>query len=244
MWIFSIFSGFFVVLISFYFLKPKLIKGIRNPPSIPIFGNVLEIAHNPLDSFQKYSSQFPEGIFQYLYFFQPVIVVTKPDYVKYVLNRSDIYQKEQEQIILDVIGKGLLLSNGELWRRQHSLMSPAFGKPFVKHMIPQFFLSSKLLLKKLENISNSSKSISIHLQFTKLTLDVIGLVGFGFEFKAQEDEKGEIPKAVSNILEITESRIFEFISFWNILPTFLLPKKKTISKFNENFDFKNSKNYF
>ena len=37
----------------------------------------------------------------------------------------------------------------------------------------------------------------------KLTLDVIGLAGFGYDFKSQVDPNGKLPTAVTTVLHVT-----------------------------------------
>jgi cytochrome P450 len=74
------------------------------------------------ETFHEYSKRYPDG-FLYWFFNQPVLVVSDPESVKYVLSTNvKNYEKYQEEIILNVIGNGLLLANGDLWKRQRKLM--------------------------------------------------------------------------------------------------------------------------
>lgn len=53
----------------------------------------------------------------------PVVVIADPAFVKTVLNtNSSHYDKERDPVITAVIGHGLLLANGEPWKRQRKIM--------------------------------------------------------------------------------------------------------------------------
>jgi cytochrome P450 len=103
----------------------KFLLTSSGPPAQFFFGNVLEMMDDPLETFAKYSQIYgSNGIFRYFYFTQPVVVVVHPELVKQVLSSSSKnFWKDQDPIILDVIGKGLLLSNGDLWKKQRKLMA-------------------------------------------------------------------------------------------------------------------------
>ena len=94
------------------FVKPKDDLNIDGPPPVPLLGNVQEMMADPLEKFQEYRKRYG-GIFKYYYFASPVVVVSDPKLVQCVLHtHSKKYYKEQDPIIMDVIGNGLLLSNG------------------------------------------------------------------------------------------------------------------------------------
>ncbi len=132
---------------------------------------------------------------------------------------------------MDVIGNGLLLANGDLWTRQRKLMTPAFGYScifflqsfcdiitvaYMKQMVPCFVEATSVLVNKWNNVVKSGDAVNVHTAITMLTLDVIGLVGFGYNFNAQTDPEARLPKAVATLLGETESRIFQSIPYWKL----------------------------
>lgn len=53
----------------------------------------------------------------------PVVVISDPAFVKTVLNtNSSHFDKDRDPVITAVIGHGLLLANGEPWKRQRKIM--------------------------------------------------------------------------------------------------------------------------
>lgn len=65
-------------------------------------------------------------------------------------------------------------------------MSPSFGHQYMKFMIPSFVECTKTLIKKWEKSAETSEVLNIHSEITRLTLDVIGIAGFGYNFNAVE----------------------------------------------------------
>jgi len=180
-----------------------------------IFGNVLEMMGDPLETFLKYRQTYG-GVFKYWYYSDPVVVVSDPALVKAVLNtQSDAFDKERDPVIIDVIGNGLLLTNGSFWRRQRKIMSPTFGSTYIKRMVPCFVEVTSALVDTWEALPDGAV-INMHQYMTKLTLEVIGKAGFGYEFNALKDSKGELPRAVTCILHETESRIFQVLPWWKL----------------------------
>ena len=145
--------------------------------------------------------------------------------------------QEEDEILKDVIGNGLLIANGDNWKRHSHLMvskqynshadylkqifqhfsknqKPAFGLQYMNMMVPCFVKQANILCKKWSE--HSASPIAVHEDLTCLTLDVIGYVGFNYNFQAQENAQGVLPRAVSTILKETESRIFQLIPIWKI----------------------------
>jgi hypothetical protein len=62
-------------------------------------------------------------MFIYWYFNEPVVVVVAPHLVKEVLStKVKYFEKDHDEIIAAVVGHGLLLSNGDFWKKQKRLM--------------------------------------------------------------------------------------------------------------------------
>jgi hypothetical protein len=67
---------------------------------------------DPLETFLAYRRNYG-SIFKYFYYSEPVVVVSDPALVKAVLcTQSSAFDKERDPVIIDVIGNGLLLTNG------------------------------------------------------------------------------------------------------------------------------------
>ncbi|MDQ3791593.1 MAG: cytochrome P450, partial [Actinomycetota bacterium] len=109
---------------------PKLAPG---PKGYPLLGNMPHYARDPLGYLTRCSREYGDvvrlrfpGTLAYL--------ITHPDHIEQVLvknNRNfikDRYTREE----LSVLGNGLLISEGDFWRRQRRLAQPAFHRRRVE----------------------------------------------------------------------------------------------------------------
>ncbi len=64
-----------------------------------------------------------EGICRYHYFTHPVIVLSSPYWIKHVLvENSSNYEKDRDPHLSDIVGNGLLVSQGSLWNKHRRIM--------------------------------------------------------------------------------------------------------------------------
>jgi len=114
--------------------------------------------------------------------------------------------------VADIVGNGLLVSQGDFWRRQRRIMTPAFGNSSLKDFFSSIVETTKILLDKW----SSHKTIDMRGDMTKITLDIIALAAFGYSLNALTDPKGTFPKAVTTILHETELRVFQLFPLWKL----------------------------
>src|SRR5438552_11967528 len=72
---------------------------------------------------------------------QPVHVILKPEWVQRVLlDNPANYEKPKlvKRILAPTIGRGLLSSDGELWRAQRKIVAASFTPPAVDALVPVF----------------------------------------------------------------------------------------------------------
>lgn len=98
-------------------------------PGLPLVGNTLEMARDPLAMFTRLHRQYERivhvqigGRNQYLVF--------KPEDVKHVLqeNHRNYGRSPAILILKRFLGEGLLTSDGDFWRQQRRLAQPAFHR--------------------------------------------------------------------------------------------------------------------
>jgi cytochrome P450 len=71
----------------------------------------------------------------------PVHVVLKPEWVQHVLlDNAPNYEKPRlvKRILAPTIGRGLLSSDGELWRAQRRIVAASFTPPAIDALVPVF----------------------------------------------------------------------------------------------------------
>lgn len=78
-----------------------------------------------------------------------------------------------------------------------------------------FCRCSDRLVAKLEKAVESGSAVNMELQFSQLTLDIIGLSVFNYDFDALTSDSPVI-EAVYTALKETESRSTDILPYWQV----------------------------
>ncbi|EPT01414.1 hypothetical protein FOMPIDRAFT_1048852 [Fomitopsis schrenkii] len=105
----------------------------------------------------------------------------------HVLNDATTYviPDVQRRIISEIVGNGLPVTEGEQHRRQRRVMNPAFGPAQIRDLTGIFLQKSTELCQFWgAQFTDPGESARIDLLdgLSKMTLDVIGLAGFDYDF--------------------------------------------------------------
>ncbi|CAL1709425.1 unnamed protein product [Somion occarium] len=150
--------------------------------------------------------------------------------LNHILTHSTDFQKTTitRRMITQFVGAGILATEGEQHRQQRRVMNPAFGPAQIRELTP-IFINKAIQLRDiwLSEISqnNGCKRIDILNWLSRVTLDIIGLAGFDYEFRnletGQLNELSEAFKVIFN--GNSRARIItllrEFIPILSIIPT-------------------------
>jgi cytochrome P450 len=103
------------------------------PTPLPVVGNLLQFQHDPL-AFVRGLARSYGGIVTFYLARRPVILVSRPEYVRFVLveQARNFTNRELLQTLCKTLGDGLLTIDGDLHRQQQRLMQPAFHKRRVE----------------------------------------------------------------------------------------------------------------
>ncbi|RGB33516.1 cytochrome P450 [Rhizophagus diaphanus] len=169
------------------------------------------------------------GIVMYRGLFnKPRIFITDSKALLHVMVSSVYDYPKPPGFIRDLkplLRSGILLAEGDTHKRQRKMMNPAFNFTNVKEMIPTFakvgHIMKDLWIKEIGD--NEKSQIDIMTYLSKATLDVIGLVGFNYEFNSLTS-KNELAEAYTMIFTPQNRRstllriMSNYIPFFNKLP--------------------------
>ncbi|PCH43025.1 cytochrome P450 [Wolfiporia cocos MD-104 SS10] len=156
--------------------------------------------------------------------------------LNHILSHSSIYQKPPmaRYQLSQLLGKGVLVVEGEQHRQQRRILNPAFGPAQIRELTEIFVAKASQLrdLWTLEIKDGSPKRIDVLDGLTKMTLDVIGLAGFNYDFDALNinGKENELHRAFSVMFHMLQGRgAFEIIPFLQAFfpPLRLLPHERT-----------------
>lgn len=108
-------------------------NGHRNPPGpkgAPFLGMALALRKDPLAGMRKMARDYGDVVRFYV-MMQERTLVNRPDLINQVLviQQNKFHKSElTRRITSRILGQGLLISEGEFWRRQRRLAQPAFHR--------------------------------------------------------------------------------------------------------------------
>ncbi|KAJ7640464.1 cytochrome P450 [Mycena polygramma] len=158
------------------------------------------------------------------------LYTTDTSALNHFLTQSNIYTKPENARynFARMLGRGVLVAEGEEHRQQRKVMNPAFGAPQIRELT-EIFVTKSLELRDIwaGQIANAEGGARVDVLswLSKATLDIIGLAGFNYSFNNLSSEGttelGEAFKAIfSNGLNITLIRILQtWVPAFRYIPT-------------------------
>ncbi|KAF8352245.1 cytochrome P450 [Amanita rubescens] len=117
--------------------------------------------------------------------------------LSHILMNSSLYEKPEiaRYALTRLLGDGLLVAEGDKHRQQRRIMNPAFGAAQIRELTGIFIDKAVELRDALEAEIMRQKGplgpiayINILPWLSKMTLDVIGLAGFNYQFNALSED--------------------------------------------------------
>jgi cytochrome P450 len=156
------------------------------PKGLPIVGPLLELKKDILGTGYRAMLEFgdvvrfaggPKGKFH-----REAMAVFHPDGVQYVLaSGAENYWKGDEAYgeVRDLLGDGLLTSNGDVWKRQKRLVQPLFTHKRVANYVPMIADEGNELIRRWAPNAASGEPVDLSSEMTRVTLRVVGRAVFG-----------------------------------------------------------------
>ncbi|OZJ05607.1 hypothetical protein BZG36_01487 [Bifiguratus adelaidae] len=143
---------------------------------------------------------------------QDMVHFATPEYAKKMLTSSDVFLKEspedQGKYTLSAKflgGVNLVFSNGGTWRRHRKIANPAFHRNWDTDVFGH-------CVRKMSNVIDASMAkegkVDLGDVFTRMTLDALGLAGFGFDFKSLENPDGEYVKTYNTLMNASLNPLY------------------------------------
>lgn len=144
--------------------------------------------HSSLDVLfeRSYSMKMGEfrGVRRRFYF------LTQPDIVNRILSEDvDRYPKSDLMgtILYQILGNGVFVSNGEVWKRQRRLMDPAFAFARISEVFPLMMQAAEAMKERLDAVADG-REVAIDFEMTHVTADIIFRTIFSEPIPPEEAE--------------------------------------------------------
>ncbi len=118
-----------------------------------------------------------------------------PDHYKQILqdnNRNYTKMPHPSLALLrPVIGNGLLISDGDFWRRQRRLAAPAFHRQRIASFASTMTAAADTMLENWHMLAQDGRPLDINEAMMHLTLEIVGKTLFSIDLTRDADTVGE-----------------------------------------------------
>ncbi len=102
-------------------------------------------------------------------------VITNPDAIKHILvsNHTNYMKGTGFERVKMLLGNGIIVSDGEFWRRQRTMIQPAFSRKNVLLLCEMIKAETQKLIPKWTRKAETGEAIDITTEMSEFALDVI-----------------------------------------------------------------------
>lgn len=146
------------------------------------------------------------------------VIVSDPNIAKHVLrNYGTKYAKGLVAEVSEFLfGSGFAIAEGSLWTARRRAVVPSLHKKYLSIMVERVFdKCAERMVEKLKSSAANGTAVNMEAVFSQLTLDVIGLSVFNYNFDALSADSPVID-AVYTSLKEAEARSTDILPYWKI----------------------------
>ncbi|KVH99942.1 cytochrome P450 [Cynara cardunculus var. scolymus] len=144
------------------------------------------------------------------------VIVSDPLIAKHVLrNYGTKYAKGLVAEVSEFLfGSGFAIAEGSLWTARRRAVVPSLHKKYLSVIVDRVFCKcSQRFVDKLKSLALNGTSVNMEEQFSQLTLDVIGLAVFNYNFDSLTTDSPVI-ESVYTALKEAEARSTDLLPYW------------------------------
>ncbi|XP_065857299.1 carotene epsilon-monooxygenase, chloroplastic [Euphorbia lathyris] len=145
------------------------------------------------------------------------VVVSDPAIAKHVLRNYGKYAKGLVAEVSEFLfGSGFAIAEGPLWTARRRAVVPSLHKKYLSVMVDRVFCyCAERLVEKLQADALNGNPVNMEAKFSQMTLDVIGLSVFNYNFDSLTTDSPVID-AVYTALKEAEARSTDLLPYWKI----------------------------
>jgi cytochrome P450 len=202
------------------------------PPGVPFFGSLPKIrkdnAQTFLEGWRAYGDvvRYPVGLFD-------IYCVAHPDDVKHILQSNHQNYKHPEFLnrkLREIVGDGLVTTEGDYWRSQRRLCQPAFHRQRIASYCTLMTDTTSEMLDTWKPFVDSGEPIDMRSEMMHISLSILAKALFGADW-TQELKVMEPVVTVAN--EHADRRLLTAVDMPLWMP---FPKYRQFLKARETFD--------
>ncbi len=142
------------------------------PGAIPVLGHIIDFKTNTLNFFEK-NCKTMGPIYSFRLMKRNFYVLNHPDFIKHVLvtNAKNYDRKISYSFLEEMLGQGLLTTEGEEWKKRRRMAQPAFHKEQLEKLLVQMEVSIKTCINRLEQ--KASDKIDLYSEMNHFAIYVL-----------------------------------------------------------------------
>ena len=192
--------------------KSSFVSPAPGPKYSPLAVNLIRFRRDPLSFLQRLTKRYGD-VARFWMGGQQMFLVNHPDHIRDVLvtHNSNFVKGRALQRAKRLLGQGLLTSEGELHRRQRTLVQPAFHRQRIASY-------ASVMVEHADRASNrwrDGDTFDICQEMTRLTLGIVAKTLFDTDVQSEADEVGE---AMTCIMRMFNLLMFPFAEMLEKLP--------------------------
>ncbi|CAO3646129.1 unnamed protein product [Cunninghamella blakesleeana] len=209
-------------------------KKLKHLPYIPFFEFLNNFAIKKLNvkEFNDLNKPYIEKYNGFLEFDPSgwVYHIADPVAIKKILLKADLFPKYENSLekgtyIEQFTGSdNILFSSGKEWIKHRKLVNPAFHKSFPVLLFGEAVHDLFSVFE--EDYPQDEFTLDVTHYFNRLTLQIIGKAGFGFDFNSIKDEKSKWHVIYSDIIEYARNPLFLILPKLELNFLWLFPKRR------------------
>ncbi|HVJ88748.1 MAG TPA: cytochrome P450 [Labilithrix sp.] len=178
-------------------------------PGLPLLGSTLALRRQGMLPFLLSSHRAMGDVFRMRVGHKENYVIAYPDGAAHVLQQNaKNYAKSESYRRMEVmLGNGLLITEGELWRRQRSVAQPFFTRSWVDGQAGTMSSVVDARLRRWQRTLVEGKAIDIKSECRLLSLELVSHCVFGMDAAEDAVALGRATDALSHYVERQRLRL-------------------------------------
>src|SRR2546425_809509 len=174
-----------------------------------LLGSAIEVARDWLGFYKRCAEEYGDVVCIHLAHV-PVYLVVHPRDIETVLvtNAGNFTKSADYRALARVLGQGLLTSEGEFWKRQRSLIQPAFHRQSILAYAAVMTRAAGRMLESWEEKGERN----IHEDLMRVTLEIVAQCLYGAEVTDAAERVGKAMEVVMGrfIVNASLAMLFRF----------------------------------
>lgn len=163
------------------------------PKGLPVVGNLFAYSRDPLGFLSRCSREYGDVV-RLGFPGPPAYLISHPDGVEHVLvkNNKNFVRDRYTRAELAILGDGLLVNEGDSWRRQRRLAQPAFHRRRVE----AFGETMVSFTERMLDGWRDGDILDVHAEMMRLTLEIVAKTLFDTDISREAEGVGRSMEAI------------------------------------------------